>query len=121
MRPGGHCRRGSCSERRMSTVTVPASQPAALRVARRETLRQLLRSRTFVPGILIVAFWVFCAIFGYEIAPHDPLAQSPHQLVGLSRDFPFGTDQLGRDVLSRVLAGARSIITVALAATALGV
>jgi len=107
----------------MSAVA-PVVAPARLseaQVARRETLRQLLRSKTFLVGAVIVLFWVFCAIFGYRIAPHDPLAQTFPQLIGPNRTNPFGTDQLGRDVFSRVLAGARDILTIAPAATLLGI
>jgi len=104
----------------MSTVATTV-QLSETRIARRETRRQLLRSKTFITGAVIIAFWVFCAIFGYRIAPHDPLAQSFPQLVGMSRAFPFGTDQLGRDVFSRVLAGARDILIVAPLATMLGI
>ena len=63
-------------------------------------------------GILL--FWVVCAIFGTSIAPHNPLAQ---QLLATnaapSAAHWFGTDQLGRDVLSRVIVGARSILLIA--------
>lgn len=107
------------------TATTPASAAPAgaseLRQARRETLRALLRSKTFIVGALIVGFWVFCAIFGNLIAPDDPLATDPlAALQAPSGAHWFGTDSLGRDVFSRVLAGARDIITVALLATILG-
>jgi peptide/nickel transport system permease protein len=108
----------------VSTIAAPAPAPAQRtekQVARHETLGQLARSHTFVPGILIVAFWVFCAIFGSHIAPHDPLAQTSDQLVGPSRAHLFGTDQLGRDVFSRVLAGSYSIMIIAPAATAVAI
>lgn len=104
----------------MSTVATTV-QLSEARVARRETRRQLLGSKTFIAGAIIIAFWVICAIFGFRIAPHDPLAQSFPQLQGPSRAFPFGTDQLGRDVFSRVLAGARDILIVAPLATLLGI
>ena len=104
----------------MSTVAV-AVGPSPAAVARRETLRALLRSKTFVVGMLIVGWWVFCAIFGSAIAPQDPLAQSANVLASPSSHHLFGTDQLGRDVFSRVLAGAQSILTIAPAATLLGV
>jgi len=83
--------------------------------------RLLLRRPTFVMGAAILLFWVACAIFGAAIAPHDPLAQ---QLL-LNNKPPsgahwFGTDQLGRDVLSRVIVGARTILIVAPLATILG-
>jgi peptide/nickel transport system permease protein len=83
--------------------------------------RLLLRKPTFLIGSAILLFWVVCAIFGHLIAPHDPLAQ---QLLAKdaapSGTFWFGTDSLGRDVLSRVIAGARDILTIAPLATLLG-
>jgi peptide/nickel transport system permease protein len=82
--------------------------------------RLLLRRPTFVAGAVILLFWVVCAIFGSAIAPHSPLAQ---QLFATSQPPSaahwFGTDQLGRDVLSRVIVGARSILLIAFAATVL--
>jgi peptide/nickel transport system permease protein len=104
----------------MSAVAVSVSTPEA-RKARRETLRQLARSKTFVAGNIIAIFWVFCAVFGYRIAPHDPLAQAFPQLIGMSGSHLFGTDQLGRDVFSRVLTGARDILLIVPAATLLGI
>ena len=98
-----------------------AAQLPEVKVARRETLRQLARSKTFVAGAIIIAFWIFCAIFGYRVAPHDPLAQSFGQLAGMSQAHFFGTDQLGRDVFSRVLTGARDIMLIVPAATLLGI
>lgn len=107
----------------MSAVAAPAAVPVrtGAQTARRETIRVLSRSPTFVTGSAIVLFWVFCAFFGERIAPHDPLAQTFPQLVGPSHDYFFGTDQLGRDVFSRVLAGARDILLIAPAATLLGI
>jgi len=107
----------------MSSVA-PAAQVIKLteaRIARRETLRQLARSKTFIAGVVIIGFWIFCAIFGYRVAPHDPLAQTFPQLVGPSREYFFGTDQLGRDVFSRVIAGVRDILLIVPAATLLGI
>ncbi len=103
----------------MTVLTAP--RPSEARIARRENLHRLLRSKTFLPGALIVIFWVVCAVIGTLIAPHDPLAQSGDQLLPPGAGHIFGTDQLGRDVLSRVLAGARSIMTAAPAATLLGI
>ena len=103
----------------MSTVTVALSSEA--RIARRETLRQLLRSKTFILGVLVVGFWVVCALFGAAIAPHDPQDQSFTPLLRPSGGHPFGTDALGRDVLSRVLAGASDILKVAPLAMLLGI
>jgi peptide/nickel transport system permease protein len=104
----------------MSTAA-PAVRLQTAQIARRETLRQLVRSKTFMSGAIIIAFWIFCAIFGDRVAPHDPLDQSFPQLVGPSATYFFGTDQLGRDVFSRVLAGARDILLIVPAATLLGI
>ena len=106
----------------MSTVAAPL--PAATgeaRVARRETIGQLVRSKTFLVGAAMVLFWVFWAIVGSRLTPQDPLAQSPDVLKGMSSGHWFGTDQLGRDVVSRVLAGASDTLQVAPLATLLGI
>jgi len=83
--------------------------------------RLLLRKATFWVGASIVLFWVICAIFGHAIAPYNPLAQ---QLLAAnaapSSAHWFGTDQLGRDVLSRVITGARDILIITPLATLLG-
>lgn len=73
-------------------------------------------------GAIIVALWVVMAIIGPYIAPHDVGALVDDDLFGRMRwEFPFGTDYLGRDVLSRVLVGARYSIGVAAAATFLAI
>ena len=83
--------------------------------------RLLLRRPTFIVGVAILLFWVVCAVFGHMIAPQDPLAQ---QLLatnkGPSGAHWFGTDQLGRDIFSRVIVGARSILVIAFFATLIG-
>jgi peptide/nickel transport system permease protein len=82
--------------------------------------RLLLRKATFWLGASIVLFWVVCAVFGYLIAPYNPLAQ---QLLfnnaAPSSAHWFGTDPLGRDVLSRVITGARDILIITPLATIL--
>lgn len=84
-------------------------------------LRVLGQSRTFVLGTAIVAFWVLDAIFWPLIVPQNPQALNPATtLAAPSLAHWFGTDDLGRDVFSRTLAGATSVLTVAPAATALG-
>jgi peptide/nickel transport system permease protein len=83
--------------------------------------RLLLRRPTFIVGAAILLFWVVCAVFGHMIAPQDPLAQ---QLLATNKAPSgahwFGTDQLGRDVFSRVIVGARSILIISFFATLLG-
>jgi peptide/nickel transport system permease protein len=82
--------------------------------------RALLRRPLTLFGALIVLLFLMMAIVGPWLAPHDPtqIYYSP----GLtppsppSAAFPFGTDATGRDVLSRVLAGARISLTVGVVA-----
>jgi peptide/nickel transport system permease protein len=110
----------------VSTVATPApaqvpGQLGEAQIARRETLGQLVRSKTFLVGASMVLFWVFWALAGSRLTPHDPLSQSPDILAGLSKHHWFGTDQLGRDVLSRVLAGSSDTLQVAPLATLLGI
>ncbi len=103
-------------------VAAPAAQVAVVH-GRGELppWRLLLRRPTFIVGAAILLFWVVCAVFGHLIAPQDPLAQ---QLLATNKAPSgahwFGTDQLGRDVFSRVLVGARSILIISFFATVLG-
>jgi len=133
MRPGGRtCRPVSEDELAPGGALATAHAPPAASVspagsladvvhgARHEQLRDLGRSKTFVAGMIIVAFWVLCAVFGETIAPHDPLATDPlHTLAAPSADHWFGTDRLGRDSFARVMAGGREILIVAPAAALL--
>ena len=96
-------------------------RPEEARIARKERIRLLLRSPTFIFGCALFGIWVVCAIFGTLIAPHSPQADDVlNKLVSPSGDHLFGTDRLGRDVLSRVIVGARGILVIALAATVIG-
>jgi peptide/nickel transport system permease protein len=100
----------------MSDTTAGASFATELR----RDLRRLFGSVTFNVGLAIVVFWACCAIFGPWLVPYDPFADD--MLNGLappSADHWFGTDQLGRDVFSRVITGSRDILTVAPLATVL--
>jgi peptide/nickel transport system permease protein len=101
-------------------ILVP-TQPDQASVARRERLRLLWHSPTFLIGSILVLIWVACGIFGTFIAPQDPeFPDVLNKLVGPSGDHLFGTDRLGRDVLSRVIVGARSVLVIAPLATLLG-
>ena len=100
-------------------ITIPHGDEA--RIARRERIRLLLRSPAFILGCVLLGIWVICAIFGELIAPQDPLAEDLlNDLAAPSSEHLFGTDRLGRDVLSRVIVGAREILIMAPLATLLG-
>lgn len=103
-------------------LSASAAALTARRTARRETVRLLLRRPEFVIGNLIVIFWVVSAIAGQAFAPHDPLAIDPlntHAAPG--GEYLLGTDRLGRDVLSRILVGARDVLIVAPISAIIGV
>lgn len=88
---------------------VPSVRPRARRLR-----RMLSRPRAAV-GIGLSTLLVALALLAPIVAPHDPLAQARgDELASPSLRFPFGTDELGRDILSRVLFGARISLMVAL-------
>jgi peptide/nickel transport system permease protein len=100
------------------TVPASATAPPASAAPR---WRLLTRKPTFLAGAAILLFWVVCAIAGSSFAPDSPLAQSLLATnAGPSAAHWFGTDQLGRDVLSRVLIGSRDILVITPLATILG-
>jgi peptide/nickel transport system permease protein len=84
-------------------------------------VRGLRSSTSFLIGTGIVLVWTFCAVAGYHIGPYTPFHTDLNSVNSTpSSSHWFGTDQVGRDVFSRVVAGARSVMVVALAATLLG-
>ncbi len=94
--------------------------PLTARVQRWHVIR---RSATFWVGAAITLAWVVAAIFGDLLTPYDPFGTPQDVLNRLQPPSAanwFGTDELGRDVLSRVIVGARQVLTVSLAATVLG-
>lgn len=79
-----------------------------------------LRSAKVLTGAVVIAGMLCAALAAPELAPHDPNEQNllailtpPAWMDGGDTSFPLGTDSLGRDVLSRLLFGARSALTVA--------
>jgi peptide/nickel transport system permease protein len=71
-------------------------------------------------GAVVLGFWILDALFWRAIVPHDPSATGTDILAGPSGDHWLGTDNLGRDVFSRVLAGAATVLAVAPLATLIG-
>jgi peptide/nickel transport system permease protein len=98
-----------------------AVQVSERQQARRENWRLIRRRPAFIIGVFIVLFWAVCAAAGNQIAPHNALdfRAAPH--LHPSGNYLFGTDNQGRDVLSRVIVGARDVIKVAPIAALLGV
>lgn len=67
---------------------------------------------TFI-GLVILIFYIFIAIFAHQISPYDPTERVGRSLTAPNNEFWFGTDNLGRDVFSRVVYGARIALTIA--------
>jgi peptide/nickel transport system permease protein len=100
-----------------------AAAPAWTRSnASARVLRRLLSSRGIVLGGVVLVIVGIVALSGPLLAPYDPLAQHPElSLDPPSLAHPFGTDLLGRDVLSRAIVGARQSLLVALVAISIAV
>jgi peptide/nickel transport system permease protein len=82
--------------------------PRDLSPARR-ALRRLLRRRGAMVGLFVVAFFILLAVFAPVIAQYDPLQTSWSGIrKAPSAGHLFGTDEIGRDVLSRIIWGARA-------------
>ena len=110
----------------MSIGAVPIESAGALGTAqgapdlRREFWRALTRRPTFVIGAGIILFWILASIFGQDVVG-SPYAQNLLSInQAPSGAHLFGTDQLGRDMLARVIVGSRDILIIAPLATLLG-
>jgi peptide/nickel transport system permease protein len=113
-------------------MAVESAIPALVEAApeRRRLLprwvRSLLRARLAAVGVVILAVVVVGAVFAPLLAPHNPrtgdLINSklpPFWMPEGTRSFPLGTDTLGRDILSRVIYGARISLAVGFTAVAI--
>ncbi|UFN47123.1 ABC transporter permease [Roseomonas sp. OT10] len=93
----------------MSAATTAAAVPARGEGPWRRALRRFLRRRLAVLGLVVVLAFVAAAILAPWIAPFDPAATSWSRIRKPPSDLHwFGTDENGRDVLSRVLWGGRA-------------
>lgn len=89
-------------------MTETSARPRPPASPARETWRILLQNRLAVFGLAVLALVVVAAVLGETVAPYDPIrVDVPERLQGPSLQHPFGTDNLGRDVFSRVIVGAR--------------
>jgi peptide/nickel transport system permease protein len=100
----------------------PQADEAAAKEQRRQRrylVKALLRSPTFMVGLVVVLFWVFMAVFSTHITQDPTAVNAAVSLKPPSAAHLFGTDDLGRDVLARTMAGARSVLIIAPLATLL--
>src|ERR1700740_3574914 len=95
----------------MTAVTLATARSAAPAASQpwRRALRRLVKRRAAMVGAVVVLFFIAVAVFAPLIAPYDPVATS-WSAVRKPPSFEhwFGTDEIGRDVLSRVIFGARA-------------
>jgi peptide/nickel transport system permease protein len=102
----------------MASPVSVAADPAAVRepevaprgaTPARRAWRRLLRRRGAMVGLAVVVFFVLIAFLAPWISPYDPVATSWSAVrKAPSAQYWFGTDEIGRDVLSRVIWGARA-------------
>ncbi len=106
-------------------VPAPTPSKVAPRRASSRTYRKLIRHPMTAIGGLILLVVVVAAVFAPQVAPHDPARQSlirrftpPVWAPAGDPGYPLGTDQVGRDILSRIVHGARTSLLVGVAAVA---
>jgi peptide/nickel transport system permease protein len=109
----------------MSTISaeiLPVEVAASDEVSRLRSLWNVMRRKPLgMASALLLLVLVFTAIFADVLAPYDPLEAQPEiRLQAPSRAHPFGTDDIGRDVLSRVVYGSRISLWVGLLAVGIG-
>ena len=109
----------------MSTVTadiLPIEVQASDTVSRTRALWRVMRKKPLgLASALLLVVLVLTAIFADVLAPYDPLDTHPEiRLQAPSRAHPFGTDDIGRDVFSRVVYGSRISLWVGLLAVGIG-
>lgn len=94
-------------------MTLDLARPAALDSGRLAGALARLRNPAAIIGLGVVAFWIAAALLAPLVAPYPPNDFVGPALQGPSAAFLLGTDDLGRDVLSRVLWGARPVLILA--------
>lgn len=107
---------------RTDQTLVPDETQEKFRSLRHDVWRQFKRHRGALAGLLILTIIVFATIFGPFLWPRDPfLIDIGNTNQGASVEHPLGTDNLGRDMLARVIVGGRISLSVGFAAMIFGV
>ena len=87
-----------------------------------QTFRKLLAIPQAVFGMVVIGLTLFAAVFATWIVPFDPESMDfDHLLVGMSESHWLGSDQMGRDTLSRLISGAQIALIVSLGAVGIGI
>ena len=108
----------------LTGVSAPAEQPTPFR----EFWRHFSANAGAVAGLVIVVIVLLIAVFAGVLAPHSPVAidntaylKPPAWIEGGSWTYPLGTDAIGRDILSRLMHGARLSLSIGVAVVTLSV
>jgi len=96
-------------------------RPAAVATPSQALWAVIARKPLGAVSAALIGLIVLSAIFADVLAPYDPLAPQPQiRLASPSREHPFGTDDIGRDVLSRIIYGSRISLWVGVLAVGIG-
>jgi peptide/nickel transport system permease protein len=121
----------SLGDRRRERIDALAARAGALPEGEsvslvRSAYRRLRRNPVAIAGAIIVVVFLLVAIFAPWLAPRDPYAQSllsevrQGSIPGAREGYPLGVDQLGRDLLSRLIYGSRQSLLIGVVSTVLG-
>jgi peptide/nickel transport system permease protein len=103
-----------------SLTVTPAKSPPKADSLWKDAWRRLLRQPLSIFAGIIVIVLIFTAIFGPALAPYDPNAiNMSNRFASPTLEHPMGTDDFGRDILSRIMVGARVSLQVGLIAVGL--
>ena len=106
------------TEAEATSQEIDLSMPLTHRTMWRIALGQFMRHRMAVMAVLVLLLLAACVVLAPILSPYDPFkTQAADNLLPPSRDHPLGTDDMGRDVLSRILYGGRVSLTVGFLAT----
>ncbi|MCV2491077.1 ABC transporter permease [Geodermatophilus sp. YIM 151500] len=123
----------SLGERKRDRIDMLAAQAGAVPTGEvglsltRSAFRRLRRDPVAIIGAVIVVVFLVVAAFAPLLAPKDPIAQyllseiRPGSIPGAREGFPLGVDNLGRDLLSRLIHGSRQSLLIGVVSTVLGV
>ena len=105
----------------MTEQVVPANFEVKEKKRTSRAWNQLKKNKAAMLGFCITVFFILMALFGQYIAPFDPLAVNYENILGApSTQHWLGTDYMGRDILSRLLCGARLSLSVGFIAVGIG-